>query len=63
MPGIFGGLAAAVAVPRAAKPELYGIVSTLVLALSSGLVCGVILKITGRKKDLYQDKEEFSVPA
>jgi ammonium transporter Rh len=63
MPGLLGGLAAVAAVPSVAKAQLSGIVVTVVLAFVTGLAGGFILKATGAKKELYQDKEEFSVPA
>jgi ammonium transporter Rh len=61
MPGLFGGLAAAFAVPAAAKAELVGMVFTFVLAWIAGIVCGLVLKATGSKKQLYEDSEDFLV--
>jgi ammonium transporter Rh len=63
MSGLLGGFAAVVAVPAIAKAELSGMVLTVALALTAGLICGVVLKATGTKKELYEDKEDFSVPA
>jgi ammonium transporter Rh len=61
MPGLFGGLAAVVAVPAAAKAELVGMVVTFVLAWIAGIICGLVLKATGTKKVLYEDSEDFLV--
>jgi ammonium transporter Rh len=61
MPGLFGGLAAVVAIPAAAKAEFVGMVVTFVLAWLAGIVCGLVLKATGSKKQLYTDSEEFLI--
>jgi ammonium transporter Rh len=61
MPGLFGGLAAVVAIPVVAKAELVGMVVTFILAWLAGIVCGLIVKATGHKKLLYADSEEFLV--
>jgi ammonium transporter Rh len=59
MPGLFGGLVAAVVIPGIAKAQLLGIGFTLVLALGGGLVAGYILRATGTKEVIYEDDEEF----
>jgi ammonium transporter Rh len=61
MPGLFGGLAAVIAIPVAAKAELVGMVVTFILAWFTGIVCGLIVRATGHKKLLYADSEEFLV--
>jgi ammonium transporter Rh len=60
MPGLLGGLAAIVVVPGIARAQLVGIVFTVALALSGGLVSGFIIKATGAKKSAYEDEEEFN---
>ncbi|MDP4132741.1 MAG: ammonium transporter [Bacillota bacterium] len=59
MPGLLGGLAAILVVPDIAKAQLIGIVFTLVLAFTAGIIGGYIIKITGSKKIPYEDDDEF----
>jgi ammonium transporter Rh len=59
MPGLFGGLVAVLIIPGIARAQLAGIGTTLVLALTGGLVSGYIIRATGSKKNIYQDNEEF----
>ena len=59
MPGLLGGLVAAIAVPGIASAQLIGIVFTVVLAFASGTVGGYLIRLTGRKVEAYQDGEEF----
>ncbi len=59
MPGLFGGLVAVLVVPGIAKAQLVGIAFTLVLALGGGLVAGFIIRATGSRRTIYEDKEEF----
>jgi ammonium transporter Rh len=60
MPGLFGGLVAVVVVPGiAAKAQLIGIAVTLGIALVGGLVCGYLIRATGTKTKIYEDREEF----
>ena len=59
MPGILGGLFAILIVPSAIKAQLIGIVFTLALALAAGVICGLIIRLTGTKKLAYQDSDEF----
>jgi ammonium transporter Rh len=60
MPGVFGGLIAAVVVPGIAKAQLVGIVFTVVLALGSGAIMGFVIRaLGGCKAETYEDDEEF----
>lgn len=59
MPGLLGGGIAIVVVPGIAKAQLSGILVTVVLALTTGIVAGVLIKATGSKDLLYQDSDEF----
>lgn len=62
MPGLFGGLVAIIAIPGiVASAQLAGIIFTVVLAIVSGVTGGYIIKLTGKKVLLYEDKEEFHV--
>ena len=58
MPGVFGGL---VAMTLVAFPlwQLTGIVMTVVLAVTMGVVVGFIVSRLGRKQTPYEDKDEF----
>ena len=55
MPGLFGGLVAAVLVPSSAQAQLGGIVVTVVLASVAGVVAGYLIKATGSKMEAYED--------
>jgi ammonium transporter Rh len=59
MPGLFGGIVAIFVVPGIAKAQVSGILVTIVFALISGLIAGLLIKATGSKKCLYQDTDEF----
>lgn len=59
MPGLFGGLVAVLVVPGIAKAQLVGIGTTLVLAVTGGLVAGYMIRATGSKRTIYEDNEEF----
>jgi ammonium transporter Rh len=59
MPGLLGGLVAAVAVPGIASAQLTGIAVTVVLAFASGTVGGYLIRVTGVKTAAYQDQSEF----
>ncbi len=60
LPGIFGGLAAIIAVDGISKSnQIKGILITVVFALVAGLLAGKILSLTGRRKVPYADSEEF----
>jgi ammonium transporter Rh len=58
MPGVFGGL---VAMALAASPlwQLTGIVVTVGLAVTMGIIVGFIVSRLGRKQTPYEDKDEF----
>jgi len=60
MPGLLGGLVAIIVVPGAAVAQLSGILFTIVLAFSAGVVGGYIIKLTGNKAVAYEDAEEFA---
>ena len=62
MPGIFGGLAALVIIPKLdAGVQLTGIGLTIIIALVAGWVTGLIVSAFGRRKQPYEDVEEFAV--
>jgi ammonium transporter Rh len=61
MPGVFGGLIAAVFV-AAPLWQLTGIGLTLVLAVGTGLAVGFIVSKMGNKETPYDDKDEFILP-
>jgi ammonium transporter Rh len=58
MPGVFGGL---VAMTLVAFPlwQLTGIVMTVVIAVTMGVIVGFIVSRIGRKQTPYDDKDEF----
>jgi ammonium transporter Rh len=58
MPGVFGGLVAA-ALVAAPLWQLTGIVLTVILAVTMGVVVGFIVSRLGRKQTPYEDKDEF----
>jgi ammonium transporter Rh len=62
MPGLTGGLVAAIIVPGVAKPQLIGIAFTVVLALVAGTLGGYIIRLAGEKRLAYEDRDEFSMP-
>jgi ammonium transporter Rh len=55
MPGLFGGVAAIFVVPNIAKPQLVGIVVTVVLAFVCGTIGGYVIRATGSKDFAYED--------
>jgi len=59
MPGLVGGVIAVFAVPGIARAQLTGIVFTVVLALVTGLIAGVLIKLTGTATKAYDDDEDF----
>jgi ammonium transporter Rh len=59
MPGLLGGLTAAIVVPGVAKAQLIGIACTVVLAFVSGTLCGHVIAFAGKKAAVYQDQDEF----
>jgi ammonium transporter Rh len=62
LPGLFGGLAAVIAVDGISKgSQIKGIIITVVLAIVSGLIVGKTLSFTGRRTGPYIDSEELDV--
>lgn len=59
MPGLLGGLVGIVVVPTAAKAQITGILFTVVFAMITGLISGVIIRATGKKEFAYEDSDEF----
>lgn len=59
MPGLLGGLIAILVVPGIAVAQVAGIAFTVVLAFSTGLIGGYLIRLTGDKKLAYEDSEEF----
>jgi ammonium transporter Rh len=59
MPGLFGGLAAAFVVPGIARAQISGILFTVVIALTGGLIAGFIIRTAGAKQAAYEDSEDF----
>ena len=59
MPGLLGGIIAIIVVPGIATAQVSGILVTVVLALVTGLIAGLLVKSTGSKRLLYQDSDEF----
>lgn len=60
MPGLLGGIIAIFIVPGILKAQVIGILITVVLAFASGSVAGFIIKATGKKQLVYEDKDEFT---
>ena len=55
MPGLLGGILAIFIVPGVAKPQIIGIVVTVVLAFVAGTVGGYLIRLTGSKHAPYED--------
>jgi ammonium transporter Rh len=60
LPGLLGGFSALLVVPGIATVQLTGIGITLGIALTGGLVAGVIIRITGTTREPYEDSVEFT---
>jgi len=61
LPGLFGGFSAIFIVAGInIQIQITGIVITMIIGIGSGLITGKILKLSGKKKKLYADEEEFS---
>lgn len=60
MPGLMGGIIAAIVVPGIASAQLIGIGFTVALALVTGLVGGAIIKATSKTALAYDDAEDFA---
>jgi ammonium transporter Rh len=63
MPGLLGGLTAALVVPGVAKAQLMGIAITVVLAFTSGSLSGYLIAVSGKKSAAYEDDEFLGSPA
>jgi ammonium transporter Rh len=61
MPGLVGGVTAVLVVPGVAKAQLLGIAFTVVFAFVSGCIGGYVLRLTGRKATIYEDKAFIGV--
>ena len=60
LPGLFGGLAAAVAIKGiSTSTQLQGTLFTIISAVIFGLITGRILALFGRRKEAYTDSEEL----
>jgi ammonium transporter Rh len=60
LPGLFGGLAALPLIKDInISSQLLGIGITVAVAFIAGIITGKILPIFGRKKEAYEDAEEF----
>jgi ammonium transporter Rh len=57
MPGLLGGLTAAVVVPGIAKAQLIGIGFTVLFAFGAGTAGGYLIKLVGAKSTAYVDDE------
>jgi ammonium transporter Rh len=60
MPGLLGGFIAILVIPGIAKAQLVGIAFTVALAFTGGIAVGFIVKLTGKKKTIYSDEDEFA---
>jgi ammonium transporter Rh len=60
MPGLLGGLSAFLVVPDVAIAQFNGIVITLIIAITGGLLAGAIIKATGTTREPYEDSVEFT---
>jgi ammonium transporter Rh len=59
MPGLFGGVVAALIVPGIAVAQLVGIAFTVAMAFACGTAAGYVIRLTGSKAWAYEDREEF----
>lgn len=60
MPGILGGITGALITGNFGI-QLFGILTTVVIAFALGKVCGAILNLMGQKAVPYSDEDEFIV--
>jgi ammonium transporter Rh len=60
LPGLLGGLLAILVVPGSARPQLVGILVTVLLAGGTGLLAGYLIRATGEKALAYEDGDEFT---
>ena len=60
MPGLLGALVAIFVVPGIAAAQFIGIIFSVVLALITGTVAGMLIKATGTTSLAYEDSDEFT---
>ena len=60
MPGVLGGSSPASWCPGIATAQLVGIAFTVAFAFVGGGVCGWLIRVTGQKRAVYEDGEEFA---
>jgi ammonium transporter Rh len=60
MPGLLGGLVAVLFVPGIVTAQLTGIVVTVVFACICGVAGGYVIRLSGSKAMVYEDREEFA---
>lgn len=60
MPGLLGGISAFFVVPGVAIAQFNGIMITLVIAITGGLLAGMIIRATGTTREPYEDSVEFT---
>lgn len=60
MPGLLGAVVAIFVVPGIAGAQLIGIIFSVVLALVTGTVAGMLIKATGTTSLAYEDSDEFT---
>ncbi|MFH1004280.1 MAG: ammonium transporter [Bacteroidota bacterium] len=61
IPGVFGGLSAIVVIDGIdIGTQLKGIIITIVIAIVAGLLCGKIISLFGKTKEIYNDCAEFN---
>ena len=58
MPGLLGGLSA-ILITGNAGVQLFGMLTTVVIAFAGGKIVGVIVGLLGTKTELYSDADEF----
>jgi ammonium transporter Rh len=61
MPGLFGGIAA-IGLVTSPLWQLTGVIISVIIAVTAGIIVGFIASKLGRKETLYDDKEEFDIP-
>jgi ammonium transporter Rh len=61
IPGIFGGLAAIIVINGLdILAQLKGIFITVAIAIVAGFVCGKVISLFGKTKEIYNDRAEFN---
>ncbi len=60
MPGLLGALVAIFVVPGIAGAQFIGIIFSVVLALVTGTIAGMLIKATGTTRLAYEDSDEFT---